>query len=99
MMATANCCDNAGSCQDVSDASVQETDFVDELPAVDKLSTFKKTHKRDESRISKISRLSIKSLKGFDGVDGMSDCGKEKSKFPFIAFLVKYNKPGPRLSR
>ena len=73
----------------MSDASVQETDFVDELPPVDKVATFKRTHKRDESRLSKISRLSIKSLKGFDGVDGISDGGHEKSKFPFIAFLVK----------
>ena len=56
-MASVNCCDATGSCDAsvAGDAVCQEVevDFVDELPShVDK--TFKKTHKRDESRISKV---------------------------------------------
>jgi hypothetical protein len=59
-MASVNCCDASGSCDAsvAGDAVCQEVevDFVDELPLhVDK--TFKKTHKRDESRISKVRRI------------------------------------------
>ena len=69
-----------------------DVDQVVDLPVVDKLSTFKKTHKRDESRISRISRLSIKSLKGFDGVDGASDGGggPDKLNSPLLGYLVNF---------
>lgn len=72
-----------------SNSDFKNEDVVDDLPVV-VVSTFKKTHKRDESRISKISRLSIKSLKGCDGVDGSSEFGGdgEKIKSPILKFLL-----------
>lgn len=48
---------------------------------------FRKTHRREESRVSKISRVSIRSLNG-DVVDGVSESGPE-FKSPVIRFLVR----------
>ncbi len=75
---------------EMGDIETPSSECQDNLGDIDGFQTlrpaFRKTHRREESRVSKISKISIRSL-NCDAVDGVSESGTE-FKSPVIRFLV-----------